>query len=376
MPQSRNRLAFAAVSTEPGRITTTAAAALPNAGGWRYGAGMPDQPDPGDSSPSSHRPPPGRRPPGGQPTPHDAVFRRILGMPANTASQLRAVLPPDLAARLDLGRLTPVPASFVDEALKWRYSDLLFTAPLDGRDAYVYLLAEHQSSTDPLMAFRMLRYVTRIWDQHLRDHPRARQLPAVIPLVVHHGRTRWASPVQLLDLIDLHPAARQAAQACLPRFEFLLDDLASIDGAQLRDRKLTPSALITLLLLKTATGNPRIPAELRQWAGQLRAVLDQPGGGEAFIAILTYIELVSEAPASELRDRAASPGPDAEEAYMTTAEMLRTEGRAEALVQVLTIKFGPLPARVSQTVHGASSDQVQAWTARAVTAGTLDQVFA
>ncbi len=130
------------------------------------------------------------------------------------------------------------------------------------------------------------------------------------------------------------------------------------------------------LLLKTAAGNPRIPAELRPWAGQLRAILDQPGGGEAFIALLTYIELVSEAPASELRDLAASLGPDAEEAYVTTAEMLRAEGRAEALVQVLTVKFGPLPDSVSQTVRGASSDQAQAWTARAVTAETLDQVFA
>jgi len=331
---------------------------------------MPNQePDPGDSSP------PPRRPPGGPPTPHDAVFRQVFGVPQNAASQLRAVLPSGLARRLDLGRLTRVPASFVDEALKWRHSDLLFTAPLDGRDAYVYVLVEHQSSDDPLMAFRMLRYVTRIWDQHLRDHPRARRLPAVIPLVVHHGRSQWTSPAQLADLIDLDPAAKQAMQAYLPRFEFLLDDLADIDGEQLRDRELTPSALITLLLLKTAAGNPQVTADLRPWAGQLRAVLDQPGGGEAFIALLTYIELVSEAPAGKLRDLAASLGPDAEEAYVTTAEMLRAEGRAQALVQVLTVKFGPVPESVSQTVHGASSDQIQVWTARAVTAETLDQVF-
>jgi len=58
------------------------------------------------------------------------------------------------------------------------------------------------------------------------------------------------------------------------------------------------------------------------------AVLDQPGGGEAFTAMLTYIELVSEAPAGELRDLAASLGPDAEEAYVTTADMLRAEGNA------------------------------------------------
>jgi hypothetical protein len=60
---------------------------------------------------------------------------------------------------------------------------------------------------------------------------------------------------------------------------------------------------------------------------------------------------------------------------VTTAEMLRAEGRTEALVQVLTVKFGSLPESVSRRVHGASSEQVQAWTARAVTVETLDQVF-
>jgi hypothetical protein len=127
-----------------------AAAPLPNVGGHRYGAGMPNQPGPGDSSPPRHRPPPGRKPPGGQSTPHDAVFRQVFGVPANAASQLRAVLPADVAARLDLGKLALVPGSFVDEALRWRHSDLLFTAPLGGRDAFVYLLIEHQSSDDPL----------------------------------------------------------------------------------------------------------------------------------------------------------------------------------------------------------------------------------
>jgi hypothetical protein len=48
----------------------------------------------------------------------------------------------------------------------------------------------------------------------------------------------------------------------------------------------------------------------------------------AFAAMLAYIELVSETPAEELRDLAASLGPDAEEAYVTTAEMLRAEGEA------------------------------------------------
>jgi hypothetical protein len=120
-----------------GLTTTAAAAPLPNVGGCLCGAGMPNQPEPGESSPPPRRlpSPSGRRSPGGQPTPHDSVFRQIFGVPENAASQLRAVLPPGVAGRLDLDRLSRVPAIFVDEALKWRYSDLLFTAPLDGRDA-------------------------------------------------------------------------------------------------------------------------------------------------------------------------------------------------------------------------------------------------
>jgi hypothetical protein len=68
---------------------------------------------------------------------------------------------------------------------------------------------------------------------------------------------------------------------------------------------------------------------------------------------------------------------------MTIAEQLRAEGRAEALaegraealVQVLTVKFGTLPADVPEKVRAASSGQVQEWTARAVTAEKLDEVF-
>jgi hypothetical protein len=39
--------------------------------------------------------------------------------------------------------------------------------------------------------------------------------------------------VQLLDVIDPGPGGRQAVQAWLPRFEFLLDDLTRAGGDQL-----------------------------------------------------------------------------------------------------------------------------------------------
>jgi predicted transposase YdaD len=341
----------------------------------------PDQPPPDQSTP-------GKKSPGGQVNLHDSLFRRYLGVPENAASQVRALLPPDLTARLDLGRMIPVSGSFVDEDFDWRHCDLLFRTTFDDRDAYVYLLLEHQSRSDPLMAYRMLRYVIRIWEQHLREHSRARLLPAVIPLVVYHDRRRWTAPVQTLDLIDLDPIEKNAVERYLPRFEFLLDDLTKIDKRQLKDRELTSPARITLVLLKIAPGNPNVAAELLEFTVDLRAILDGPNGYQEFIGLMKYTGGVSEAPASELHALAASLGPDAEEAYLTTADTFRAEGRAEgrsegetlgqakALIQMLSFKFGPLADGVIRTVRGATSDQLQAWIARAMTAETLDQVFA
>ncbi|NEE04728.1 Rpn family recombination-promoting nuclease/putative transposase [Phytoactinopolyspora halotolerans] len=316
-----------------------------------------------------------------QSSPHDAAFRRILGEPANAASQLRATLPAALADRLDLDRLVPASTSFIDPALRWRHSDLLFTAPLDGHEAFVYVLVEHQGSTDALMPFRMLLYVVRIWERYLTEHPEATRLPAVIPLVVHHNRRPWSGPTEVLDLLDVDPATAEAAGEYLPRFRFLLDEHA------LRSRPLTPQARITLLLLKIAAGNARLADDLKTWADDLRAILDRSGGADDFVTLLTYIETVGEAPTDELHDLFARLGPDAEEAYVTTAEMLRAEGeargraegeargRAETLLQLLTLKFGPLPQTTLDVVRSASTAQLEAWTARVLTADTLDHVL-
>jgi putative YhgA-like transposase len=312
--------------------------------------------------------------------PHDAVFRRILGTPSHAASQLRAALPPALVARLDLDRLALVPGSLVDATLRWRHADLLFTVPLDGREAFVYVLVEHQSGNDPLMAFRMLRYVVRVWDRYLADHPGASRLPAVLPLVVHHDERAWTAPVEVADLVDLDPGAAGALRDHVPRFRFLLDDLVRVDPAALRERPLTSTARLTLLLLKIGPGNPELAKELASWTDELRAVLDGPDGREEFAVLLRYIELVGEPEVrDQLHDLITALGPDAEDVYMTIADLHRAEGRAEGrvetLVQLLTLKFGPLPDAVLAAVRDASADQLRTWTARVLTADTLDQLF-
>ena len=104
---------------------------------------------------------------GGQP--HDALFRLVFTDPENAGSELRSVLPQELAARIDLDGLVLQEGTFVDEVLRHRQTDVLFATTVGDRDAYLYVLIEHQSRPDPLMAFRMLVYQVRIWERHLAE---------------------------------------------------------------------------------------------------------------------------------------------------------------------------------------------------------------
>ena len=165
----------------------------------------------------------------GSPAPHDALFKSAFCEAEEAASLFRALLPSTLASRVDAESLTLVPGSFVDEALADRHADLLYSCQIDGRRTLIYLLLEHQSTVDPLMAYRIYRYVNRILDRWLSEHAGARRLPAVIPIVVYNGSARRTAPTELRALLDLPTAQRPELDPILPSACFILDDLSRAD---------------------------------------------------------------------------------------------------------------------------------------------------
>lgn len=96
---------------------------------------------------------------------HDALFKAAFTDLDSARGELRAALGPTIAARIDWDTLEVVKGSFVDAALRYRHTDLLFSVKLDRRDARIYVLFEHQSDVDAMMPFRFLGYEVRIWEQ-------------------------------------------------------------------------------------------------------------------------------------------------------------------------------------------------------------------
>ncbi len=304
----------------------------------------------------------------------------MLRRPSDAACQMRAMVPDDVAARVDWDALEPLSCSFVSDQLRSTYSDLLFRTRLDGHQAYIYVLMEHQSRSDPFMALRMLDYVVAIWNRYLDEHPKAKSLPAVIPLVVHaspRGHT-WRAPTEVADLIDLDPAGLRDLIPYLPRLRFLLDDLTAVDLAGLRARASTPTVRVVLTLLKLAPGNSHLDIDLQPLVNDLRRIIAAPGGIDDLQSILTYIIGVGDTTDTDLEPLIDQLGPQAKETFMTTAERLqergRAEGRAETLIELLGLKFGAVPVEVVAAVRRATSEQLHAWTARILTATSLNEM--
>ncbi|MFE1595359.1 Rpn family recombination-promoting nuclease/putative transposase [Nocardia sp. NPDC058705] len=287
----------------------------------------------------------------------------------------------DLAARIDFDAMVLVPGSFITEDLRSQYSDVLYQTTIDDRGAYLYILIEHQSCSDHLMAFRMLSYVLNIWRRHLDEHPESKVLPAVIPLVVHstHTGLRWTAPTQLSDLIDLDNSSRDPLFRYLPRFEFLLDDVAALDVAALRARDLTPATRLMLIMHKIGPDNPHVASDIMEVVDELRALLDGPSGTREFDILVTYLFIVNNVSVDELQPLTDRLGPRAKEVAMTTAERLEARGRSTErvaiLVDLLTVKFGPLPTAVTTRIQAADAEQLRAWTRRVLTAVSLDEMF-
>jgi hypothetical protein len=140
---------------------------------------------------------------------------------------------------LDLATLVVRPGSFVDEELQQVHSDLLYAVRTTaGGEGLVYVVFEHQSSFDATMPFRLLRYMVRVWERWLRDHPKAKALPIVLPVLLHHGEGHWKMATDFASMLDADPALLDAVRPFQPMFRFVLDDLTALSLEDLAARAL------------------------------------------------------------------------------------------------------------------------------------------
>ena len=154
--------------------------------------------------------------------PHDKLVKSTFSDPDNARAFLQAHLPLQLTRCIDWTTLNLVSGSFIDPEFAASSSDLLFTAQINGQTAFLYILFEHQNEEDPFIGLRLLTYMVRIWNDHLRNNPGTAKLPPILPLVLAQDNKPWKSSIRFTDLIGVPGGAGEEMQKHIPNFEFQL----------------------------------------------------------------------------------------------------------------------------------------------------------
>ena len=293
--------------------------------------------------------------------PHDQLFKAIFSDAVEVAALVRDIFPPEVVGLLDLDAIEAQPSDFIDEALRAHLSDLGFRIPWrQGGHVHLGLLLEHQSSPDPEMPLRVLRYTLRAWEAAQAEPRPTGRLPLVITLVVFHGPRPWSTPRALSELYDAPPEAIEHLRPYLPELKLLLEDLTVTDDAEV---PCDDGGKLALLLLRHAHMND-VWNTVDEHRALLQALMRRRGPLPT-LQILRYVMNVSErAPSEALRRRLFEDLPgDVKEEVMTYADMLREEGEqiglqrglqlgkeearhgafVDALTRILQVRFGPLP---------------------------------
>ncbi|MBK8259680.1 MAG: Rpn family recombination-promoting nuclease/putative transposase [Polyangiaceae bacterium] len=340
--------------------------------------------------------------------PHDRLVRRVFSNPQHAKGELQHLLPKELSAKINWSTLKLEPGAFVDDALKASYSDLLFSVEMEGSKTYIYLLFEHQAKPQRFLPFRQLKYLVRLWDKWLQEHPNATHLPIVIPMVLCHGQTPWTYPLQLKQLVNIPAELDPLVSDFVPTFRVLADDLATVSDDELRTRAMSEFSKITLWCLKTATSTQELLRTADLWQAHFHALLQSRNGIAAMSIVFRYMLSVHEASQTEVLPRLAkilkmedkNIMPSIAEHLIAKGKKFGIEkgrkegiklgreegvkqGREEGveqghrtlLLRQLQLKFGTVDAPRLARIERASRTDLETWAERILTANTLSEVF-
>jgi predicted transposase/invertase (TIGR01784 family) len=288
-------------------------------------------------------------------TPHDTLFKQVFSEPKRATEELRHVLAPELVERVDFTTLVVEPGTYVDDDLRERHTDLLFSAAIAGTTIRIYVLFEHQSTVDPWLPLRLLEYMLRIWAELRKQQPEARSLPAIVPVVLHHSDTGWRAATRFEALLELPDDAPAALLEHVPKFRFALDDLSRDEAIAARE-----ASAYTRLILSALRDSRRMAMNelIRSWASLLREVSREfaASGGEHH-RFWVYLLKVRGADEFATVDRSLLD-PIQEETMQTIAQMLheqgRQEGQQELLLEMLAQRFGEIPESLLAARPGAA----------------------
>ena len=314
--------------------------------------------------------------------PHDSLFRSTFARVENTAALLSALLPPPTVGLIDWSGLRLLPGSFVDSHLRSFQTDLLFSAPVAGQDLFIYVLLEHQSTRDPWLSLRLLRYMVRVWEVCADARESKPGLPVILPVVMSQTAEQYTPDPRFVALLNLPAPVLPTVQEAIPDFAFTHVPLAGMAFDQIPG---TPAGILALRALKAARLGRllddavwdeelirQVPPELLHRL--FRYIFSADIDNQAFLMKIASIKNAeTRSTAMTLAQRFHREGQEEglrqgrQEGRLQGLALGRTTAWQEAVVSVLATRFASVPDGLRESIAGVESDSRLAAMLKAAT---------
>ncbi len=275
--------------------------------------------------------------------------------------------------------------SFIDPVYKGTEADVLYSVTLNNSAAYLYLLLEQQSSVDPLIAFRLLVYMVRIMERHLKQNP-GDTLPLVLPMVIYAGHDPWTAPLEIFPLFgELEELARETL---LKPYQFM--DINRISDEVLREQMLFGLVAFTLKHRQMADFREFLHI-LMPWI--LEAEAEGSHSASLVRSVLKYV--IDRVPQGDkdlfVQEARHYLSPGLQGDLMTIAQQWEEDGRqkgkqeglqegvqlgkADLLLRQLRRRFGNISASITQRIMDADVKTLSVWGEKIINAADLEEIF-
>jgi hypothetical protein len=241
---------------------------------------------------------------------HDEGYKNLFKHPEMVEDLLRGFVDAPWVKEVDFSTLERLPHEYtVDKKLKKRASDTIWRVRC--RDSWLYLiiLLEFQSRPDPVMAFRIMSYVSLLYlDFHAEKRfetikqgkHRKLQFPPIFPIVLYNGKGRWHKAQEVSELIAEPPLGLEPYR---PQLRYCLIDERAYADHELELRNLV-AALFRLEKSQTEEDVDQVLKHLVIWLDSP----EQKSLDHAFTAWLSNILLPKRYPDTEFHQVATLEG--------------------------------------------------------------------
>jgi len=255
--------------------------------------------------------------------PHDLFFKSTFSEKKNAVILIKSLFPAPLKNNISVDTLKLEKDSYVDEKLRQTFSDLVYSCSYKGKQQIrITILFEHKSSPAYFPELQIMKYVASLWEHELKQ----KKDPApVIPVIFYQGKEKWT----VKDKYDYFRGADNCLGEYISLQKYILIDLAGYTNDEIKRKKIPAGLKLVLFAMKNIHDEKTIKESIPELLGMLQTERQAIEGRDFYLKFISYILNTTKIKIDYIIEEAGKISPQLRRNTMTTADLLRKEGKIE-----------------------------------------------